>query len=91
MILQTLLDKHCREILSVTRGCSKTATEISNECNIPLSTVYRRLDLLKNLKFLYVSYSIRLDGKKLSTYRNRVTEIHMSLDDDKLYVDTIYS
>jgi len=91
MILQTLLDKHSRAILNVTKDCSKTATEICKECSIPLSTVYRRLSLLKHLKFLYVTCTIRPDGKKLSSYKNRIAEIHMSLNSDNLQVHTIYS
>lgn len=87
-ILQILLDKHCRAILDTTQKYAKTSSEISSDCNIPLSTVYRRLKLLKDLKFLHVSCTIRSDGKKLSLFQNRTTGIHILLDNNQLQIHT---
>lgn len=86
MILQILLDKHCREILTMTKKDPKAVKDICRECKIPLSTGYRRLSILKDLKFLDITYTIRPDGKKSALYKNRVKELHVYLDDDELCV-----
>ena len=89
MVLQALLDKHCREILSITKEYPRTAQDICKECQIPSSTTYRRLNLLKDLKFLEITYIIKTDGKKLALYRNRIKEMHVYLTDDVLCVNTV--
>jgi DNA-binding transcriptional ArsR family regulator len=87
-ILQTLLDKHCRAILSITKENAMTASKICSECNIPLSTVYRRLRLLQELKLLHVSCTIRNDGKKLLSFQNKIAEINILLYDNQLLIQT---
>ena len=45
--LQIMSDKFCMRIISSIINHSKTAVEISKETTIPISTVYRRLQLLQ--------------------------------------------
>lgn len=87
-ILQTLLDKHCRTILSITKENTMTASKICEDCNIPLSTVYRRLKLLQELNLLDVFYTIRSDGKKLLTFQNKITGINIVLYENQLHINT---
>lgn len=51
-ILEILSDKYCRTILESTMYVPKSATEITAEANIPLSTVYRRIQTLYDSKLL---------------------------------------
>ncbi|MDE1839983.1 MAG: helix-turn-helix transcriptional regulator [Thaumarchaeota archaeon] len=91
VILRTLLDVHCRAILGVTTGNPTSASAISLACNMPLSTVYRRLKILRTLKFLHVSCTIRPDGKKLLLFQNRLVGIDISWNDAKLQISTNFS
>lgn len=91
VILRTLLDGHCRAILGVTTGNPTTASAISLACNMPLSTVYRRLKILRTLKFLHVSCTLRPDGKKLLLFQNRLVGIDISWNDTKLQIRTNFS
>jgi DNA-binding transcriptional ArsR family regulator len=87
-ILQTLLDKHCRAILSMTKENAMTASKICSECDIPLSTVYRRLRLLQELKLLHVLCTIRNDGKKLLSFQNKITGLNILLYDNQPLIQT---
>lgn len=91
IILRTLLDGHCRAILGVTTGNPTTASAISLACNMPLSTVYRRLKILRTLKFLHVSCTLRPDGKKLLLFQNRLVGIDISWNDAKLQICANFS
>jgi len=91
LILRTLLDTHCRAILGATTEKPITAFDISLACDIPLSTVYRRLKTLRTLKFLHVSCTIRPDGKKLLFFQNRLVGIDISWNDSQLQISTNFS
>lgn len=90
MILQILLDKNCRAILEATREKSKTVAEISGECNVPRSTIYRKLRLLKKLKFLHVLFKIGSNGKKLSSYKNKISGMNVLLRNSQLQIQMIF-
>lgn len=62
-----MTDSGCSRIFEIIR-VSKTASEISDESKIPLTTVYRKLKILKKLGLLDVSGEIR-DGIKLRFFR----------------------
>lgn len=71
-VLEVVLDKYCRAILENTMEKPKSATEISTETKIPISTVYRRLQTLHDNKLLGISGSISADGRKSFLYKSRV-------------------
>ena len=77
-ILDILSDKYCREILRVTLDKPMSAMEIAKESNIPISTVYRRLQNLHDSKLLGISGSISQDGKKYFLYKSKVKAISAS-------------
>lgn len=54
-ILDTVSDRYSRTILKATLNKPKTALEISAEYQIPISTVYRRLQNLHDAKLLRIS------------------------------------
>jgi len=80
VILEILADKYCKLILHNTLEKPKSAMEISNEKNIPISTVYRRLQTLYDAKLLAISGSINQDGKKYFLYKSRVKSISLKCD-----------
>jgi len=80
VILEILSDKYCKQILHYTLKKPKSAMEISDEKNIPISTVYRRLQTLYDAKLLAISGSINQDGKKYFLYKSKVKSISLQCD-----------
>jgi hypothetical protein len=72
IILEIMSDKYCRAIIESTMNVPKAAIEISAECGIPISTVYRRLQNLHDSKLLGISGSITSEGKKHFLYKSKV-------------------
>lgn len=74
-ILEIMSDKYCRAIIESTMNVPKSAIEISAECKIPISTVYRRLQNLHDSKLLGISGSITSEGKKHFLYKSKVRAV----------------
>mgnify|MGYP000745953402 CR=1 FL=1 len=89
VILEILADKYCKLILHNTLEKPKSAMEISNEKNIPISTVYRRLQTLFDAKLLAISGSINQDGKKYFLYKSRVKSISLKCNLEVTTVELI--
>jgi predicted transcriptional regulator len=88
-ILEILSDKYCRIILESTMYMPKSATEITAEANIPLSTVYRRIQTLHDNKLLAVSGMITSEGKRLFMYKSKIKGIQSRFNDGKTEVELI--
>jgi hypothetical protein len=83
IILESIADKYCRQILKNTVDKSKSAMMISDEENIPLSTVYRKLRRLYGGKLLTISGSFNRDKKKYFLYMSKIKDvtIHCNLEE----------
>ena len=83
IILESIADKYCTLILKSTVEKPKSAMMISDEENIPLSTVYRKLQRLYDGKLLAISGSINRDGKKYFLYMSKIKNIsiHCTLEE----------
>ena len=81
-ICSALDDPDCREII---RNLEEpmTAAELTNQCEIPQSTLYRKLELLTESTLLEESTEIRQDGHHASKYAVAFDEITLVLDDDR--------
>ena len=66
-VLDALDDADCRTIIRHLDE-PKTATEVSEECDIPMSTTYRKLDLLTDASLLVEGTEIRPDGHHATRY-----------------------
>jgi len=71
-----LSDEYAKLILKST-ATSKPVSEIHKETNIPLGTIYRRLELLKDAGLLQVAGYIE-NGVKVKTYHNKPRRYHVS-------------
>ncbi|RYJ14849.1 ArsR family transcriptional regulator [Halogeometricum borinquense] len=60
-----------------------TASELSDECDIPLSTTYRKLDLLTEADLLIEGTEIRADGHHTTTYEVTFDEVRIELTDER--------
>lgn len=78
-LLDVLDDADCRAILDATSDTALSANEVSETCELPLSTAYRKLDLLTNTELLDERTRIRRSGKHASEYSRSVSDVVVSI------------
>jgi DNA-binding transcriptional ArsR family regulator len=78
-LLNALDDADCRAILDATDEEALTANEVSEAHDLPLSTTYRKLDLLTEAGLLEERTRIRQSGKHASEYTRAVDDVVISL------------
>ena len=61
----------------------RTASELSEDCDIPLSTTYRKLDLLTEAELLEEGTEIRSDGHHTTTYAVAFDEVRIALTESR--------
>lgn len=88
-LLGVVSDRYCRAILESTMSEPKAAIEISQDTQIPISTVYRRLQLLFDNKLLAISGSITAEGKKHFLYKSKVKAISSQFNGGSLEVEIV--
>jgi len=77
-ILKALSDEYSRTIMNFTIEKPKSVVEIVKECDIPMTTAYRRVKELEENKILKVTGSVVTDdGKKYFLYQNRLKSIYV--------------
>lgn len=79
-ILDALDDQGCRAIVSAIDR-PMTADEIAEAADIPLSTTYRKLDLLAEASLLDEGVEIRADGQHASCYSVSFEEVCFRLSE----------
>ena len=89
IILEILADKYCKQIMHNTLDKPKSAMEISGEKQIPISTVYRRLQTLYDAKLLAISGSINQDGKKYFLYKSKIRSISLKCDLEETIIELV--
>ncbi|GAA0231401.1 helix-turn-helix domain-containing protein [Haladaptatus pallidirubidus] len=80
-VLAALDDPACRRIIMELND-PQTARELADETDIPLSTLYRKLDMLTAASLVRELTKIREDGHHTSRYRLAVESVNISLTDD---------
>ncbi|MGI9565712.1 MAG: ArsR family transcriptional regulator [Nitrosopumilus sp.] len=88
-LLSIVSDKYCRSILEAIMDKPKSAMEITAETKTPISTVYRRIQMLHDRKLLQTSGMISGDGKKLFLYKSKIRGIQSTFKDGKVEVELI--
>lgn len=78
-VLDVLDDAECREILDATRDDPMTVGELADECDLPQSTAYRKVDLLDDADLLEESLRIRRSGKHVSEYACCVDDVTLDV------------
>ncbi|MFB6223777.1 MAG: helix-turn-helix domain-containing protein [Haloarcula sp.] len=81
-VLDALDDEDCRAIVSVLEE-PLTASEISDRSGVPLSTTYRKLELLTESSLLHEGVEVRSDGQHASRYAIDFEEVVIGLDEDR--------
>lgn len=74
-VIEALADAESRAILFSTVRKGKTATDLSSQLNIPLSSVYKKLNDLEELTLIRVERWLISDkGRKFKVYRSRISK-----------------
>jgi DNA-binding IclR family transcriptional regulator len=81
-VLNALDDADCRTIIQHLDE-PMTATEVSEECDIPMSTTYRKLDLLTDASLLAEGTEIRSDGHHATRYEVDFDTVSIGLTEDQ--------
>ena len=88
-LLDIVADKYSRIILESTMDIPKSAIDLSNECGIPISTTYRRVQRLHAHKLLGISGSISQDGKKYFLYKSKIKSIMTCFNNGLVEVEIV--
>jgi predicted transcriptional regulator len=73
-----------RAILFSVKKEAKDATQIADELNISLSTVYKTLANLEELTLVQVEkFVISDEGKKIKLYKSRIAKVEISMTDNE--------
>jgi len=89
-ILKALSDEYSRTIMNFTIEQPKSVVEIVKECDVPMTTAYRRVKELEENKILKVTGSVVTDdGKKYFLYQNRLKSIYVIFGLESLDVQIV--
>jgi DNA-binding transcriptional ArsR family regulator len=87
-ILTALSDSYSRKILSATVDEPLSALEISKDYDIPITTVYRRIEELVDAGLIAAVKSGRTtDGKWYDLYRSLLLRVDVSFQDGTIRID----
>jgi len=87
-VLEALDDPDCRSILRETAE-PMTATELIDTCDIPKSTLYRKLDLLGSAQLLRERDTINPEGGRTTKYQRDFDNVMISIDEDDTFSVTV--
>ena len=85
-VLKSLDDDKCRTILTLLTE-PKSASELCEECGLSSSTVYRKLDLLRESMLVREYTEVRRDGPNVTLYERDFTDISISVTDDEFTIE----
>ena len=89
-VLDALDDPDCRAIVRALEE-PMTADEIAEAADVPLSTTYRKLDLLTEASLLDEGVAVRPDGQHASRYAVAFEEVVIALSEDREFEADIAS
>ena len=79
-VLDALDDEDCRNIVRALEE-AMSAKEVSEQCDIPLTTTYRKLERLESATLVQEQTEIRSDGHHTMRYRTDFQEVRVGLND----------
>lgn len=81
-VLEALSDPDCRTIIESINE-PMTAGELSEACEIPQSTTYRKLDLLSDATLLEEQTEIRTDGRHTTRYELAFEDVNVAVGENR--------
>lgn len=79
-LLGTLEDPDCRAIMEATSTETLSASELSEQCDLPLSTTYRKLDSLTDVGILEKRVRLSQSGQHTNEYSLQIDRVELSVD-----------
>ncbi len=86
-VLSALDDDGCRAILNATTDEALTATELAEQCDIPTSTAYRKVEKLTDAALVDERVRINTSGKHATEYFRSFDDIVVSVGEAGVEVD----
>ena len=87
-ILSALSDEYSRQILTATVPEPLSALQLTSRCQIPITTVYRRLEELLDAGLIAAVKSGRTtDGKWFDLYKSLLLRIDVSFDHGEVTIN----
>ena len=83
-VLEALNDPDARAILQATTDGPRSTSEIAEDCDLALSTTYRKIDTLVECGLLEKSIDFDDGCNHINRYAHSVDAIQISLDDGRL-------
>jgi predicted transcriptional regulator len=87
-VLDALDDPDCRAILRETIE-PMTANELVNACDIPRSTLYRKLELLSSASLVKERETIHPGGGRVTHYKRSFDDVTISMDETGEFTVTV--
>lgn len=87
--LQTIADVYSRSILNSIMEMPKSPIEISTQTQIPLRTVYRKLQSMFDDGIIKISGNITESGKKYFMYKSKIRGLQTLYSEQKISVYVI--
>jgi predicted transcriptional regulator len=84
-LLEALADDRSAAILQTTAE-PRTVEELSDDCDIPLSTTYRQVKRLESAALLEKNTTVDPDGRCAAQYQRTVDKLRVDLLDDDIDV-----
>ncbi|WP_336326536.1 helix-turn-helix domain-containing protein [Halovenus sp. HT40] len=85
-LLELLGEKRVRQILAATSREPRSAKELSDECDVALSTIYRRTEDMVEQNLLVEQTEIESDGSHHSVYEANVDHLDIEIEDGMIEV-----
>lgn len=91
-ILSAMSDQDSARIIQAVRSKAKGVVAISNEVQIPVSSMYRKIAILKQAGLVFAkSYEITEDGKRQELYLSSVLEVKIDFGGSDAVIDLVPS
>lgn len=85
-LLELLGQERVRQILAATSHEPRSAKELSTECDVALSTIYRRVEDMTASDLLIERTRVEADGSHHSVYEARIDHLDVDIDDGTIDV-----
>jgi predicted transcriptional regulator len=85
-ILDTIGDEYARRVLAAISREPRSAKELSEECDLSLPTVYRRIEMLDEYDLIKDQTLVAEDGNHYKVYKSNFESTVITLEDDEYKV-----
>jgi predicted transcriptional regulator len=85
-ILDTIGDEHARQVLAAISREPQSAKELSEECDMSLPTVYRRIEMLDEYDLVKDQTLVAEDGNHYKIYESNFESTVITLEDQEYKV-----